>query len=1280
MDQEAGFMNMGTYIRRSTTLWLGLLPIVMLLLSALPVAAASTAGLYVATADSRGGGFNQVNRIKFGSYSTTRIYQGSDVNKPYALALDTTAGKAFTVLSDAGGQRVSAIDLISGTATAITASETSGAGLSLSGIALDRVSGSIYFSTASSLVATDNRVRRMAYDGSGVTTVYDSGGSTRKPVELAVDHGNNRMFIVFSNGADSWIASAGLDGSGLAEIPGTRMTGSGVSVGGMVLDTTNSFLYYTVSGSLAAENNRIYRISYDGSTFSTLYSGNIFDKPTYLALDQNNTIYAAFTGSDYQMVKSSSLANPAAMVWTTVPNTLFSTIGVSISGLATPSAQLSAVTDPASSVTGSTATLNGTVNACGISTSVGFDYGPDTGYGATVPATPSPLSSSADTAVSAPLSGLSCATRYHYRVTATNSSGTVTGGDRSFTTGACPTYSVTYQGNGNTGGSVPGDSTAYLSGAPVTVADNSGFLAKNGFSFAGWNSLADGSGTGYPAGSSFIITTDTVLHTVWVAYTCSAKPSGVISWFQGKGNAVDRIGGNNGTLHSRARVAENATAIATCVGGATIVSYSSLYGAASKSVSCGSCTIGATGCNITYNNANCGDPIAGTAKTGTLDLTCATADSSGFATGKVGRAFSFNGSGDYVTQGSSYKGRASSSTGSAFTMEFWARPTATIGTFPASQSVSGYASISGQRYALFPEYQNSASEAGAGVSVGTNGIVVVEHSYDNASAPLVYTMNNDIPDDGWLHIAVVYENQTPKLYVNGVLKKSGLSSGKTVYPSSAFGENGSGYGYYSGSLDEVHIVNRALSAAEILALYRSSSAGVCVPPVPVVSGIAPASGSTDGRTAVVITGTGLSGATAVRFGSNPAAGFTVDSDTRIRAVSPTGDAGTVDITVTTEGGSSIAGSTHQFTYTYAPTSKLFLKPLGADDSAGPGYATIGSILKAANGKFYDIGYISPNVGVADTFIARIETKGGETFTFKDITFGTPFDNLFFGMLEITLFDGQGVQLGGPISFQMSGESTDFTYISGASLSALYGQSPWTVENVAAVEIAFNLYGSDYIDEYLNVWPATPQSIYFESITIADLKTPPPAPVLTAISPSSGSAAGGTSVIISGNSFSGASAVAFGVSAATGFVVNSDTQITAVSPAAVAGTIADITVTTPGGTSAVTNAGQFTFTQDQAKNMTSGISYANLATALSSALAGAEIRAYESRFDGIFILEKGLHLKGGYDSAFLTLGSEPTTLNGGLTVKSGTSSVEKVLVKGKLLLTGGTLRVKDVSVR
>jgi subtilisin family serine protease len=82
------------------------------------------------------------------------------------------------------------------------------------------------------------------------------------------------------------------------------------------------------------------------------------------------------------------------------------------------------------------------------------------------------------------------------------------------------------------------------------------------------------------------------------------------------------------------------------------------------------------------------------------------------------------------------------------------------------------------------------------------------------------------------------------------------------------------------------------------------------------------------------------------------------------------------------------------------------------------------------------------------------------------------------------------------------------------------------------------------------------------------------PSVTSISPNNGPAAGGTPMTITGNNFTGATAVRFGATAATSFTVNSATLITATSPAG-SGTV-DVTVTNSGGTSATSSADQFTF--------------------------------------------------------------------------------------------------------
>lgn len=92
------------------------------------------------------------------------------------------------------------------------------------------------------------------------------------------------------------------------------------------------------------------------------------------------------------------------------------------------------VTNFASGVGSTTATLNGTVTANNASTSVTFQYGLTTGYGSTINATPAVVNGMTASAVLASLSGLTINTTYHFRCVGVNVAGTINGADQTFTT------------------------------------------------------------------------------------------------------------------------------------------------------------------------------------------------------------------------------------------------------------------------------------------------------------------------------------------------------------------------------------------------------------------------------------------------------------------------------------------------------------------------------------------------------------------------------------------------------------------------------------------------------------------------------------------------------------------------------------------------------------------------------------------------------------------------------------------------------------------------------
>ncbi len=96
------------------------------------------------------------------------------------------------------------------------------------------------------------------------------------------------------------------------------------------------------------------------------------------------------------------------------------------------------VTLGASAITPTTATLSGTVNPAGQATTYAFQYGPTAAYGQQT-AAQSAGSGTGDVSASAALTGLTPGTTYHFRVTATNPSGTSPGLDQTFTTPGPPT-------------------------------------------------------------------------------------------------------------------------------------------------------------------------------------------------------------------------------------------------------------------------------------------------------------------------------------------------------------------------------------------------------------------------------------------------------------------------------------------------------------------------------------------------------------------------------------------------------------------------------------------------------------------------------------------------------------------------------------------------------------------------------------------------------------------------------------------------------------------------
>jgi uncharacterized protein (TIGR02145 family) len=158
----------------------------------------------------------------------------------------------------------------------------------------------------------------------------------------------------------------------------------------------------------------------------------------------------------------------------------------------TASAAPTAVTNSATSVTVSTALLNGTVNANNSSTTVTFEYGTTTSYGSIITASQSPVSGTSSTSVTAALGGLTPGTTYHYKVKAVNAGGTTEGADVTFNTLKLPD-AVTGIANAITGTVATLNGTVNANNYSTTVTFEYGTTISYGTSLIASQSPVSGS-------------------------------------------------------------------------------------------------------------------------------------------------------------------------------------------------------------------------------------------------------------------------------------------------------------------------------------------------------------------------------------------------------------------------------------------------------------------------------------------------------------------------------------------------------------------------------------------------------------------------------------------------------------------------------------------------------------------------------------------------------------------------------------------------------------------
>jgi hypothetical protein len=340
---------------------------------------------------------------------------------------------------------------------------------------------------------------------------------------------------------------------------------------------------------------------------------------------------------------------------------------------------------------------------------------------------------------------------------------------------------------------------------------------------------------------------------------------------------------------------------------------------------------------------------------------------------------------------------------------------------------------------------------------------------------------------------------------------------------------------------------------------------------PTVTSVSPTSGSTGGGVTVAIRGTGLLGTSGVSFGGVPASSFTLGSDSYLEAIAPAGTVGTVHVTVTSGSNTSTTGAADQFTYvsvsitsmnpSTGPPGGALVSFTGTGFRTGaPGYTpsamfgntpsplTVTSDTQATA--------TAPPSGVFGAVPVKVCTTIGcsapSTFTYGvSVTSISPSSGWTAGGASVVI-SGSGFNGTGPVKFGAI-PATSYRVVSDNEIDAT---SPPEAAGTVPISVA-----------------AMPSST--STAVLGQFTYVAPVPVVTSVDRVRSSSWGGALVTIKGTGFSFATQVAIGGVTSPALHVDSDTQVSTISPAHAPGVV-DVTVTTAGGRSATGNQDHLTY--------------------------------------------------------------------------------------------------------
>ncbi|MFG1926787.1 IPT/TIG domain-containing protein [Cryptosporangium sp. NPDC048952] len=355
-------------------------------------------------------------------------------------------------------------------------------------------------------------------------------------------------------------------------------------------------------------------------------------------------------------------------------------------------------------------------------------------------------------------------------------------------------------------------------------------------------------------------------------------------------------------------------------------------------------------------------------------------------------------------------------------------------------------------------------------------------------------------------------------------------------------------------------------AAPVLIKYPAGSAdaGTITYEGPSITSVTPVQGPAAGTNAVEIIGTGLTGATAVKFGDADATGVTANSaGTKVNATVPPHAAGVVDVTVVVSGLDAKSVSAYTYQDDGSASQVTGISPTSVPSSGGTVTIT-GTNLGAVTAVLID-GVPGTNLTVTPTQIT-VTVPPTDTPSDVPVALKFPSGTVNAGQLTYTaptitsIQPGQGALAGG-----------DTVTITGTGLSAatrvLFGGVLATDLTVTATGLTVRTPGGNSAGA-VNVAVELPGADARVNNGFAYVA--PGAPTVTNVSVPEGPSSGGTSVTLTGTNFDGVNQVTFNGVPGTDLTVNSATNLTVTTPASTdAGPVA-IAVTSSAGTGVLPN--------------------------------------------------------------------------------------------------------------